>query len=277
MIDEDLGRITSAWCHHRWWRTDTRTGGTPLTPFRLWHLAAGRIDVDTGTSIERYAAGQWVSAPRSFTTQRMHAGTELISLSMEWRLADGTSPLLRIPDGVLALGRQGRPLRQLLLVQSRLQGKADPASPIPGEDHDLPRLALVRAGLWRIASLLMAVHPEPAAGRHAKALIDTRVAIAMRTLRLHARSPFSEAELELATGLGRRRLEQLFLAKLGTSPRAYHARLRMEEARALVVQGRLQFKEIAARLAFTSPAAFTQAFIRSHGMSPSACQDRART
>lgn len=66
----------------------------------------------------------------------------------------------------------------------------------------------------------------------------------------------------------RQRLEQLFLAKVGIGPRAYNAHLRMEEARALVVQGRLYFKEIAAHLGFISPAAFTQAFIRHHGMSP---------
>lgn len=277
MVDGDLGQITSAWCNHRWWQTDTLTGGTPLISFRLWHIVAGRIDVDTGTALERYSAGQWVSAPRSFIAQKMHAGTELISLSMEWRLADGSTPLRSIPDGILAVGRHGRRLRRLLLTQIRLQKKIDALVPLRDGDRDLPRLMLARAGLWQIAGLLISIYPDTKTDDPPESPIDTRVARAMRTLRQRSRSEFPDAMLEQVTGLGRRRLEQLFVAKVGVSPRAYHARLRMEEARALVVEGRMPFKAIAAALEFTSPAAFTQAFIRSHGMSPSACQAQART
>ena len=276
MIDGDLGHIASAWCSHRWWHADTRTGGLPLTPFRLWHIAAGRIEVDTGASLEAYVAGQWVSAPRSFVAQKMLAGTELISLGMEWRLADGSTPLRRIPEGVLALGRHGRTLRQLLLAQCELRLKRNSTVPFRDKDRDLPGLVLTRAGLWQIAGVLMGIFPEAEAGDAATSATDGRVSLAMRTLRHRSRSRFPAARLEQVTGLGRRRLEQLFLEVIGISPRAYHARLRMEEARILVEQGRMQFKEIAASLDFTSPGAFTQAFIRAFGISPSACQDQAR-
>ena len=272
--DGDLGRITLLWCNHRHWTAKAITGGQPLTSFRLWHVAAGCIEVDTGTAVVRYTAGQWVSAPRSFQRQTMFVGTELISLSLDWHLADGTSPLHRIPDGVLDLGRHGPRLRSLLLAQSRLEAQLRAAKTTA--DADLARLALARSGLWRIAALLMELYPQPTDGR-AEEVLDSRVAQALRTVRLHVRGRFPVGRLERVTGVGRRRLEQLFSARMGMTPRAYHAKLRMEEARSLVTQGRMQIKEIAATLAYASQSAFTQAFIRSYGISPSAYQTRERT
>ena len=275
MLNGDLGSLTSGWCNHRWWQADTLTGGSSRTPFRLWYLAAGRIDVETSTALEVYQGGQWVSAPRAFIAQKMYAGTELMSLALEWRLADGTSPLMRIPDGALSLGRHGGELRKLLLAQCQLQAKR---SSFPtGEMHPaLADLTLAYAGLWHLAGMLISIFPDRKSADQVEEPSDARVLLAMRTLRQRLRSQFPQERLEQLTGLGRRRLEQLFLAKVGLSPRAYHARLRMEEARMLVVQGRLQVKEIASTLAFASAAAFTQAFIRCYGMSPSACQAEAR-
>ena len=272
--DDDLGRIMLLWCNHRHWTAKAITGGLPLTSFRLWHVVAGCVEVDTGSAVVRYTAGQWVSAPRSFQCQTMSGGTELISLSLDWHLVDGTSPLHRIPDGVLDPGRHGVRLRRQLLALSSLQ--ADGGSVKPGIG-DLARLALVRAELWRIAALLMQLYPGSPADGRAEQAIDTRVAQALRTLRLHARGRFPAGRLERVTGIGRRRLEQLFTAKMGMTPRACHAQLRMEEARSLVAQGRMQIKEIAATLAHASQSAFTQAFIRRYGISPSAYQTRERT
>lgn len=79
----------------------------------------------------------------------------------------------------------------------------------------------------------------------------------------------SVQELAELCGLSRSHLMRTFKASTGNSLHEFITEQRLAMARALLAEGRLSIKEVAARLGFSSPGHFTNAFQRHEHMTPS--------
>ena len=73
-----------------------------------------------------------------------------------------------------------------------------------------------------------------------------------------------------------RMLEYLFRQTLDMSPAAYYRRLRLQTARRMVVDTRLQLQEIAIRTGFNSLSAFSRGFKHHYQQTPGECRRQAR-
>jgi transcriptional regulator GlxA family with amidase domain len=98
---------------------------------------------------------------------------------------------------------------------------------------------------------------------------DPRLAQAIRLMEAHVDRPLPVAAIAKRTGVTTRTLETIFGKSIGETPGAYYLRLRLTSARKLVVDTRMHLADIAARTGFSSAAAFSRAFSRSFGKSPS--------
>jgi len=81
------------------------------------------------------------------------------------------------------------------------------------------------------------------------------------------------AVLERVSGLSASRLQALFREVTGYPPLDYLRRLRVEEARRLLADGRLAVKEIAARTGFRDTSHLSKVFRRIDGLSPAHYRD----
>lgn len=104
---------------------------------------------------------------------------------------------------------------------------------------------------------------------------EPRVAEAIRIMETHLDHPLTMAAIALRVGLSTRNLELLFRRMVEMSPAAYFLKLRIAQARRLVVDTNLSMAEIADRSGFSSISALSRAFRRHYGQAPSAAR-RAR-
>lgn len=81
--------------------------------------------------------------------------------------------------------------------------------------------------------------------------------------------PFRLPELCRATALSPASVYRLFDRELKTTPKEYHARLRIERAAQILASGNHSVKEVAAMLGYSSPQYFATEFKRRRGASPS--------
>lgn len=77
-------------------------------------------------------------------------------------------------------------------------------------------------------------------------------------------------ELARVAGLSKFHLGRAFKAAYGLPPRAYHIRLRVERARALLAEGRT-VREAAAAVGFAGPTHLHRHFLRLTGQTPGRC------
>lgn len=96
------------------------------------------------------------------------------------------------------------------------------------------------------------------------------VARALQAMEAALEDPPNMPVIARAAGVSVRRLEMLFARELGTSPAATFRQLRLSEARRMVLSSRLPLSEVAVRCGFSSLSAFSRAFSRAFGTSPSA-------
>jgi len=99
-----------------------------------------------------------------------------------------------------------------------------------------------------------------------------RIAIDFMKANLHRRVRL--AELGHITSLSSSRLSHLFKIQTGFSPGMYLRRLKMEEARHLLVTSLMSVKEIMARVGYKSKSHFVRDFRRSFRLTPSECRAR---
>lgn len=92
---------------------------------------------------------------------------------------------------------------------------------------------------------------------------------AIRAMESCLHTPLSVKGLAAELGICRTTLNRLFRYYLNTTPHTYWKQIRMEHARQLVAAGQFSFKEIAARLGFSSSLYFSTSFRRYIGVSPS--------
>lgn len=127
----------------------------------------------------------------------------------------------------------------------------------------------------QLAGVLLGLLAEPekarTAGRQARHL--GRVERVTTHMRTHLAKPINHAVLERASGLSASRLQALFREVTGYPPLDYLRRLRVEEARRLLADGRLSVKEIAARTGFRDTSQLSKVFRRIDGLSPAHYRD----
>lgn len=101
---------------------------------------------------------------------------------------------------------------------------------------------------------------------------EPRVAAAIHIMEQHIDDTISIDTIAVQLSLSVRMLEYLFAQTLNLSPGAYYRRLRLQTARRMVVDTRLQLQEIAIRTGFNSLSAFSRLFKRYYQQSPGECR-----
>ncbi|MEY5024956.1 MAG: Xylose operon regulatory protein [Verrucomicrobiota bacterium] len=97
-----------------------------------------------------------------------------------------------------------------------------------------------------------------------------KVATAVRWLGAHLGEGAGIADAAKAMGITAGHLRSLFLKVQGRSPRGVLAEVTMRTARELLTDRALSMKEVAARCGFRAYSQFYRAFVRHHGMTPTA-------
>ena len=80
--------------------------------------------------------------------------------------------------------------------------------------------------------------------------------------------PAHEVVVAVVQGLHHAIVTERFQALVGCGPLTYLAEWRLQKARALLQDNRISVQEIAGRVGYQSPAAFTRAFANMFGESP---------
>ncbi len=98
---------------------------------------------------------------------------------------------------------------------------------------------------------------------------EPRVAAAVRLMESHIEDPLTISQIAGIVGLSSRRLETLFKDSLGQRPRDYYLAYRLNAARRQLIAGSGSSIQIATSCGFNSAAAFSRAYRRRFGESPS--------
>ena len=153
------------------------------------------------------------------------------------------------------------------LVRDR--ARVTTAGGIPTMDLMLDLIAH-RQGPARAHDVARLLNYLPATARGAGRVADAKVARAVDLMERNLDEPVEIRDIARQTGLSARHLQARFMATLGTGPRAHYMGLRLHEARRLLRETDLAVLEVAAATGFASPSAFTRAYARHHGETPSA-------
>ena len=94
------------------------------------------------------------------------------------------------------------------------------------------------------------------------------VARAVALMQANLETPLPIAEVARQTGRSQKDLERRMRADLGATPQAVYRRLRLIEARKLVLETVLSVSEIALRCGYDDPSALTRAFRSEFGTTP---------
>lgn len=95
-----------------------------------------------------------------------------------------------------------------------------------------------------------------------------RLRAAAALMRRHVETPLSVDALAEKLGLTRKALEQAFRESGGPAPARLYRRIRLNEARRLVLETSQSIAEIAGRCGYADPAAMTRAFRAEFGTTP---------
>ena len=104
---------------------------------------------------------------------------------------------------------------------------------------------------------------------------EPRVASAIQIMEKHIDETIPIEAIAAQINISVRMLEYLFAQTLNLSPGAYYRRLRLQTARRMVVDTRLQLQEIAIRTGFNSLSAFSRLFKQYYRQSPGQCRRQA--
>lgn len=108
------------------------------------------------------------------------------------------------------------------------------------------------------------------------ALGDARLTRAIKIIHARAGEKLTLDDLADAAAMSRSAFSQLFKSVTSLSPIGYLAKWRMQQARELLNTGRLPLTHVAERVGYESEVAFSRAFRREYGESPSTVRKAAR-
>jgi AraC-like DNA-binding protein len=105
---------------------------------------------------------------------------------------------------------------------------------------------------------------------------DPRLRIAFAAVRRDLAHSWTLSELGTRAGLSDEHLRRLCITEYGHSPMAHVTQLRMHHAASLLHSGRYTVAEVAHRVGYENPFAFSTAFRRTRGTSPSTLRGNGR-
>ena len=105
---------------------------------------------------------------------------------------------------------------------------------------------------------------------------EPRVAGAIHVMEQHIDELVAIDDIAQRVRLSVRMLEYLFRQTLDMSPAAYYRRLRLQTARRMVVDTRLQLQEVAIRTGFNSLSSFSRGFKNQYQQTPGECRRQAQ-
>ncbi|GAB3484775.1 AraC family transcriptional regulator [Nocardiopsis coralliicola] len=194
----------------------------------------------------------WGDGPGA--ADEMVVGTYLADGEVSRRLLDLLPPLAHVPAGDWDSG--------LLDLLSREVTRRE-----PGQDVVLDRIL----DLMLVSALRGLLSAGAAAGPSwYRARTDPLVGQALRLLHTRPERPWTVALLASECGASRAALAARFSALVGRPPIAYLTDLRLALAADLLRSTDATLAAIARRVGYASPFAFSAAFTRVHGVSPSA-------
>lgn len=118
----------------------------------------------------------------------------------------------------------------------------------------------------QVATLFMA--PEAAGAQPAPLARSKTVARALTLMQQNLETPLSVPAIARAVGRRQKDLEQRIKAELGATPQSVYRRLRLIQARRLVLDSDLGVAEIALRCGYGDPSALTRAFKGEFAVTP---------
>lgn len=223
------------------WR-DSPTTPIPETEqlFPLNGFGAAKSAAKSGTKLTRFMVGR---VPRSTNL--------LIAMLPPYIYAS--------PEARGSLDRLSQTL-QLIETEMRLEGgnEVGPQSVVRRLSEniaiELARVALKREDSW--------------GNNWLAGLTDRYVTRALALMNAQPGGKWTVHSLATEVGLGRSAFAERFGRLVGEGPAAFLLKVRMRKAAALIREGRLSLKEIAALVGYRSEAAFNRAFARQTGETP---------
>jgi AraC-like DNA-binding protein len=134
-------------------------------------------------------------------------------------------------------------------------------------DHALTMLMLGHWSRLIVAELLLYDAERGALGQRP---LDPLVSQLLDELNQRLNRPTELAELAIWSGYSPQHLNRVFRRELGVTPLQYLARMRLERSAALLAEGRLTIRAVAARMGFEDPYYFSRLFKQHFGLSPDA-------
>lgn len=239
----------------------------PKTPFRLWQILAGSAEVSSGEKVFRASAGEFFCLPPGLAENRLFKGARILSLAF-----DLSDPDLELRLGVPRKMRGPRPK-----LSAALAGLRRWATRYPDASETLSPSAFGEQQALLLQVVEEILRSQPSAGKSALAAPGVRLQRAFAVLRQHDETSFPPKEkIEIAAGVGGRRLEQLFRKHYNASPREVHTALRLQRAREKLLESDAGLAEIAQELGFSDASTFSQFFSREAKMSPSAFREKQK-
>lgn len=268
------------------WRFVSVDGADPVTSSGIAWPVSGRHDASRNTDILALVAG--------FGAARM---TDRKLIAHVFRAARNARLVIGVESGAWLLARAGLlddhraathwedfeefasafPQVDLRPDRSVIDGRlvtTSGASPTFDLMVDLIGRILGRPAAIEVASSFVFEELRPAGDAQSFATLggvarhDPRLARSVRIMETHIDAPLSIAAIARRVSMSVRGLEQLFTRQLGETPGAYFLSLRLGAARRLVHDTRLSMTDIASRTGFSSESAFSRAFSRQFGLSP---------
>jgi AraC-like DNA-binding protein len=236
-----------------------------------WLVRRGQVTVRAAGRTATAGKGEWIFPGNAAGRQAMQPGTVILSLrfSAEWP----TGKMLFDHDGAIIF--EASTERRLTKTAGVLEKLAQRVSQHKGLFLLDEQMASVKSyfAIRRAFEDWLSAYVDAMlrTGRQptATAAADARV---LRVAQLMDDSPpsASPSERELAgkAGLSVSQLNRLFQRDLGTSPKKYMERRRMQEAVLLLRHHRRSVKETAYELGFSSLPHFSAWFRRNQGVSP---------
>lgn len=250
--------------------------------WELLYVDKGAVEVRADERLLELTQGMIVfHKPDEFHTvnvKETHKPPNLVVLSFECR----SSCMERFNNRVMRLGAKEQQLLSLILQEGfeaflppfdhpgehRL--RRNPHAPVGAEQAFRAYLEVLLIQLLRkleqedgreAARRPVSLHAEKAEEKLISQIVDYMKGRLSESLKLD--------ELCEAVHLGKSRLKEIFLARMGMGPIEYFKQLKIEEAKTLIREQHYNYTQIADRLGYASIHYFSRSFKQATGMSPS--------